>query len=113
MSVLPKLRKTPSLMYQAGNFSGDCQNIQEAHQSYKAIQVETSESLNEIQVWISSPRNYEEAVELDNENGNNKWQDAIDLELQQSMSTKSSKDLGKATYEKEKVTNLPSGYHKI
>ena len=29
------------------------------------------------------PRNYEEAVKLDNENDNTKWQDAIDLELQQ------------------------------
>ena len=29
------------------------------------------------------PRNYQEAVTLDQENGHTKWQDAIDLELAQ------------------------------
>ena len=32
---------------------------------------------------IQVPRNHKEAVELDNKNGNRKWQDAEDLELDQ------------------------------
>ena len=56
------------------------------------------------------PRNYEKTVKLHNENGNSKWQDAIDLELQQIHEYQGFRNLGKATYEKGKVTNLPTGY---
>ena len=59
------------------------------------------------------PRNYEETVKLDNENGNTKWQDAIDLELQQIHEYQVFKDLQKATSEMCNMTNLPSGYRKI
>ena len=41
------------------------------------------------------------------------YEDEIDLELQQTHEYQVFRDLGKATDEKGKVTNLPSGYQKI
>ena len=59
------------------------------------------------------PRNYEEAVTLDKQHGNTKWQDATELELSQIQSYKTFKDFGKAIFIKGKVSNAPEGYHKI
>ena len=59
------------------------------------------------------PRNYEEAVALDKQHGNTKWQDATELELSQIQSYKTFKDFGKAIFIKGKVSNAPEGYHKI
>ncbi|KAL7570929.1 hypothetical protein ACA910_002562 [Epithemia clementina (nom. ined.)] len=59
------------------------------------------------------PIDYKEAVELDNKNGNTKWQDATELELQQIFSYETFKDVGKAQWTNGKVSNAPQGYQKI
>ena len=59
------------------------------------------------------PRDYAHALQLDNQNGNNKWEDAIDLEIEQIKEYQVFKDYGKAVYEKDKIGLAPKGYQKI
>ena len=47
------------------------------------------------------------------QNGNNKWKDAIDLEIEQIKEYQVFKDYGKAVYEKDKIGNAPKGYQKL
>ncbi|KAL7564900.1 hypothetical protein ACA910_009389 [Epithemia clementina (nom. ined.)] len=65
------------------------------------------------QFGFQIPCDYKEAVDLDNKNGNTKWQDAVELELLQISSYETFKDHGKAKWENGKVTNAPPGYQKI
>mmetsp|Transcript_20329 Transcript_20329/g.42624 ORF Transcript_20329/g.42624 Transcript_20329/m.42624 type:complete len:1867 (-) Transcript_20329:137-5737(-) len=55
---------------------------------------------------VRIPRNYKEAVFLDEQNGNTLWQDAIKLELKQLQSYRTFRDLGKGA-------NPEEGFHKI
>ena len=55
------------------------------------------------------PRDYAHALQLDIHNGNNKWKEAIDLEIEQIKEYTVFKDFGKAAYEKNKITNAPEG----
>ena len=59
------------------------------------------------------PRNYEDALRLDMENGNHKWQDAMDVEMAQIKEYEVFKDCGKAKWEEKTITNALSGYQKI
>ena len=59
------------------------------------------------------PRDYAHALQLDIHNGNNKWKEAIDLEIEQIKEYLVFKDFGKAVYEKNKITNAPEGHQKI
>ena len=59
------------------------------------------------------PRNYEDALRLDMENGNQKWQDAMDVEMAQIKEYGVFKDYGKANWEGKTITNATSGYQKI
>ena len=59
------------------------------------------------------PRDYAHALQLDIQNGNNKWKDAIDLEIEQIKEYQVFKDFGKAVYDKNKITNAPEGHQKI
>ena len=59
------------------------------------------------------PRDYAHALQLDIHNGNNKWKEAIDLEIEQIKEYQVFKDFGKAGYEKNKITNVPEGHQKI
>ena len=59
------------------------------------------------------PRDYAHALQLDIPNGNNKWKEAIDLEIEQIKEYQVFKDFGKAVYEKNKITNAPEGHQKI
>ena len=59
------------------------------------------------------PRDYAHALQLDIHNGNNKWKDAIDLEIEQIKEYEVFKDFGKAVYDKNKITNAPEGHQKI
>jgi len=60
------------------------------------------------------PRNYAEAIELDKQNGNTKWQDSVAAELGQIDEYKTFKDIGPAIFdEKGKLTNAPEGYKRI
>ena len=47
------------------------------------------------------------------ENGNHKWQDAMDVEIAQIKEYEVFKDCGKAKWEGKTITNAPSGYQKI
>ena len=59
------------------------------------------------------PRDYAHALQLDIHNGNNKWKEAIDLEIEQIKEYQVFNDFGKAVYEKIKITNAPEGHQKI
>jgi Reverse transcriptase (RNA-dependent DNA polymerase) len=61
-----------------------------------------------IQFGIQVPRNHEEAMKLDEKNGNTKWKDAIHTELSSIISFDAFKDRGHHTKAK-----IPSGYKKI
>ena len=58
------------------------------------------------------PRDYNDAMRLDKENGNTHWQDAMDLELAQIHKYKVFKDTGKAQFHNGKVV-IPDGFQKI
>ena len=58
------------------------------------------------------PKDYNDAMRLDKENGNTHWQDAMDLELTQIHEYKVFKDTGKAQFHNGKVV-IPDGYQKI
>ena len=55
------------------------------------------------------PRDYAHALQLDIHNGNNKWKEAIDLEIEQIKEYQVFKDFGKAVYEKNKITMHQKG----
>ena len=58
------------------------------------------------------PKDYNDAMRLDKENGNTHWQDAMDLELTQIHEYKVFKDTGKAKFNNGKVVT-PDGFQKI
>ena len=58
------------------------------------------------------PKDYNDAMRLDKENGNAYWQDAMDLELTQIHEYKVFKDTGKAQFHNGKVV-IPDGFQKI
>ena len=53
------------------------------------------------------PRDYRHALQLDVQNGNIKWRDAIDLEIEQIKEYQVLKDHDKAVYAKNKVIHAP------
>ena len=61
------------------------------------------------------PKNYEHALQLDEQNGNSKWYDATKLEMDQINECKVFQDHGKAQFDPKsrKVSNAPNGYQKI
>ena len=60
------------------------------------------------------PRNHAQAMELDALNGNDRWQQAIGVELGQIDDYNTFTDKGKALFDKAgKVVNAPAGYKKI
>ena len=54
-------------------------------------------------------RDYAHALQLDVQNGNTKWEDAIDFENEQIKEYQVFKDHGKVEYEKGKLINAPKG----
>ena len=58
------------------------------------------------------PKDYNDAMRLDKENGNTHWQDAMDLELTQIHEYKVFKDTSKAKFHNGKVIT-PDGFQKI
>ena len=60
------------------------------------------------------PRNCMEAMQFDSENKNNKWYDAIKLEMESMIEYMEFKKWDKAILDKhKKVMNSPKGYHRI
>ena len=60
-------------------------------------------------------KDYKQALQLDEQNGNSKWYDASKLEMDQINEYKVFQDHGKAQYDPKstKVSNAPNGYQKI
>ena len=56
---------------------------------------------------LEVPRDYAHALQCDLQNGNTKWKDAIDLEIEQIKEYHVFKDHGKVTYEKGKIIKRP------
>ena len=52
------------------------------------------------------PKDYNDAMRLDKENGNTHWQDAMDLELTQCMNTRSSRTQARPNSTMEKLSHL-------
>ena len=61
------------------------------------------------------PKDYEQALQLDEQNDNSKWYDATKLEMDQINEYKVFQDHGKAKIDPKsrKVSNAPDGYQKI
>ncbi|KAL7579256.1 hypothetical protein ACA910_011415 [Epithemia clementina (nom. ined.)] len=60
------------------------------------------------------PKDYKEAIELDKQNGNSKWFDAVETEMAQIKEYNVFKDGGKAIFDNhKKVTNAPTNHRKI
>ena len=61
------------------------------------------------------PKDYKQALQLDEQNGNSKWYDATKLEMDQINDYKVFQDHGKAQIDPKsrKVSNAPDGYQKI
>ena len=57
------------------------------------------------------PRDYNDAMRLDKENGNTHWQDAMDLELTQIHEYKVFRDTGKAKFHNGKIVT-PDGFQR-
>jgi len=71
---------------------------------------------NTSPIWLYGyqvPRNHREAVEIDERNGNTKWQDAEQLEISLLLEYSTFIDKGKANYVDKGVTNAPDGYKRI
>ena len=59
------------------------------------------------------PRDCTHELQLDVQNSNTKWKDAIDLEIEQIKEYQVFKDHGKVAYEKGKIINAPKDHQKI
>ena len=61
------------------------------------------------------PKDYKQALQLDEQNGNSKWYDATKLEMDQINESKVFQDHGKPNIDPKsrKVSNVPDGYQKI
>ena len=61
------------------------------------------------------PKDYKQALQLDEQNGNSKWYDATKLEMDQVNEYNVFQDHGKAQYDPKsrKVSNVPNVYQKI
>ena len=59
------------------------------------------------------PRDYAHALQLDIQNGDTKWKDVLDLEIEQIKEYPVFKDYGKVVYDKDKIGNAPKGHQKI
>ena len=75
------------------------QNVEELCESHE-------KTGNVYKFGFQVPRNYAEAMELDKQNGNTLWLDAIDKELKQIADYKTFNDLGKGVM-------APTGYKRI
>ena len=72
-------------------------------------------SVTVYQFGFLIPKDYKQALQLDEQNGNSKWQDATKLEMDQVNEYKVFQDHGKAKIDprSRKVSNTPEGYQKI
>ena len=65
------------------------------------------------QYGFEVPRDYKDALRIDKQNGKPKWQEAIDLELDQIKEYKVFKDMGSASWDHSKLKNATKDHQKI
>ena len=70
------------------------------------VKIQTSKASRKYKRGWEVPRDNAHALQLDIRNGNNKWKDAIDLEIEQIKQHQLFKDYGKVVYEKDKIGNV-------
>jgi hypothetical protein len=103
LGLCPDLALTQRLLFWKGG-TGDLQDHEQITSKKLGV-------LNSLQVCLVNtvlkfknayqvPRNYAKAVRLDERNGNTKWQDVIELELQQINEYETFTDLGHHTLAK-------------
>ena len=90
-----------------------CKNSQKTYQNPQESKYRQAKASRKYKHGWEVPRDYAHALQLDIHNGNNKWKDAIDLEIEQIKEYQVFKDFGKAVYDKNKITNAPEGHQKI
>ena len=82
-----------------------CEKVKMFDRQIKKAKLHSLRTKPRYKFGVLVPRNYEQALELDEQNGDTKWKDAIDLELQQVISHGTFRDLGFAPG--------PNGFQKI
>ena len=90
-----------------------CKDSKKTCQKCQEVTVQTSQIIKKIQTWMGSSKRLCTCPTLEFQNGNNKWKDAIDLEIEQIKEYQVLKDYRKAVYDKDKIGNAPKGYEKI
>ena len=68
---------------------------------------------NKFKYGYQIPNTYVEALLLDKQNGNSKWQEAVTLELSSIDEYQTFKDNGRAIFKGKEILNAPQGYKKI
>ena len=89
------------------------QNSKKTHQNSQGIQYRQAKATKRYIHGWEVPRDYADALQLDVQNFNTKWKDAIDLEIEQSKENQVFNDHGKVVYEKGKIINAPKDHQKI
>ena len=90
-----------------------CMNSKKTHQNSQEVKVQTSQGIKKIQIWVGSSKRLCTCHTRYSKWHNNKWKDAIDLEIEQIKEYQVFKDYGKAVYEKDKIGHAPKGSQKI
>ena len=90
-----------------------CQNSKETYQNSKKSRYRQAKATKRYKHGWEVPQDYAHALQLDLRNGNAKWKDAIDLEIEQIKEYQVFKDHGKVVYEKGKIINAPKECQKI
>ena len=82
-------------------------NYEETCKTLKKSKYRQAKASRRSKHGLEVPRDYTHALQLDVQNGNYKWRDAHDLDIEQMKEYQVFKDHGMAVYEKGKVINAP------
>lgn len=104
-----KLLNTPGWKQFRKHIDGTARIIKTATKS----KIRHTKHAVKYQYGVQIPRNYAEAVELDKQNGNTMWADAVKLELGQIKDYDTFNDVGIAQWIDGKISNAPEGYKRI
>ena len=88
-----------------------CQNRRKTHQNSQG-NPSTAKATKRYKHGWQVPRDYTHALQLDVQNGNTKWKDAIDLEIEQMKEYQVFKNHGKVASEKCKIIYAPKHHQK-
>ena len=91
-------------------FAKTCKRLVRAIKRSRIFQVRAS---MRYQYGFEVPKDFKDALRIDKENGNTKWQHAIDQALDQIKERKVFQDLGPATWGRGMLQNAPKTHQKI